>query len=220
MTYLSTSESQDLHNWQKEYFAIISYPEKKSYIDWENETRLFLIANEKYRNKNHIITFPECFRKLKQLTFIRIEGFSMPTIPDIILYLHNIETIMFNDLGIEYIPENIDNLKNLKKLDLNNNHISNIPDSFSNLCFLEEIGFSNNNFEHFPDIFHHFLNLSRIWLYKNKITQIPKSLSYIKDNIISVSFEENPIQNDLGFIGHKNLIYRRIGKPRTLQNLN
>lgn len=68
----------------------------------------------------------------------------IPVVPDGILSLTSLLTLILSDNQIETLPENFGHLSQLRCLEMNNNKVKELPSSFKNLTSLLTINLNNN----------------------------------------------------------------------------
>lgn len=145
----------------------------------KNATRLELV-------NCHITKLPPQIGDLIQLTYIDLTNNALTDLPYDMTRLINLQGLNISNNNFTKIPNVVFNLK-LTNLNMLYNNITNIPNEIGNLSNLKELYLSHNQIEIIPAVMGNLSSLSNLYLYDNKLTELPKELSKLKLNTLSIS---------------------------------
>jgi len=101
---------------------------------------------------------------------------TLPSIPESIGNLKNIEILNLSNNKITSVPESIGNLETLRILNLNDNDLTSLPDKIGNLKNLEEFYFTYNDITRLPESFKNLTQLRVLDGHGNDIDIIPTEI--------------------------------------------
>lgn len=97
------------------------------------------------------LRLPASFGELK-LEELMISGYHMQAIPDVILRINSMKTLMIINTDLEEIPDELpERMSNLVELSLGYNDIETVPDNINRLDKLKELDLSGNCIDEFPE---------------------------------------------------------------------
>ncbi|OWR55095.1 leucine-rich repeat-containing protein 47-like [Danaus plexippus] len=137
--------------------------------------------------------------KLTNINLLNISDTCLPSIPDEIKSLVNLQSLLLYGNKLTEFNENITSLKKLKVLDLSRNQITSIPDSLNNMKELSSINFSSNKIDHMP-AFGDFPNLISIDLSNNKLTDFLNTEQANLPHLTDLKIKGNEIETLPGYI--------------------
>jgi len=111
-----------------------------------------------------------------KITYFKIVGCQLTTIPKGIENLKNIETLSLADNEIKDIPKEIFTLTTLKEINLDDNVIEEIPKEIENLVNLEKLSVFANGLKVIPKEIGKLSNLTYIYIPGSNIAEIPKEI--------------------------------------------
>ncbi len=172
-------------------------------------SRLDIYSVKKIQIEN--VSFP------KNLKILSIQNCSLDSIPNSILILENLESLVLNNNEIKSLTDkngrDISLPKNLEILDLNNNNLKSISSEVLFLKKLKIIFLSHNELKSLPDFDHEELSFSKelekLNLNNNKLSSLPDNISFPE------SLQELNLNNNDFKSLPENIIF-----PKSLQILN
>lgn len=143
--------------------------------------------------------------KLSHLKVLNLLECGIQQLPECIVDLP-LEVLWLSDGVWDFIPELILELKNVKSLVIDNYGIHEIPDSISKCSLLEEISFKDNLIQKIPHDFYSLISLKTIFFSNNKITALDDRVGDLVD-IRKIDFNHNSISNIPNTIGQLTRIH-------------
>ena len=110
----------------------------------------------------------------------------LATLPDTMLNLTNLKTLILSECKLTSLPESIENLTLLKNLRLNDNQLTSLPDTIGNLTLLKHLSLYDNQLTELPETIGNLTQLEYFYLEDNQLTKLPdtiENLTLLKTNI-------------------------------------
>jgi len=132
--------------------------------------------------------------RAKKSKFLSLKGFSLASLPEKVLELEEIETLILTDNPLGQIPEEIGKFKKLKILHVANCQIGDegIPESLFTLDSLEELNIAQNHISDITRILMELKSLVRLNVADNDVINLD-SVEFLPSNLKSLNLSNNHI---------------------------
>lgn len=168
---------------------------------------------------------------LASLTFLKLHGNALKSLPKDIGNLQNLEMIELEDNNLVSLPDEVCNLRSLRRIALDRNLLQSLPDEIGKLSMLRDLAVSENKLTSLPSSIGQCTSLVELWVAENKLAALPESvysLTYLRElmcftnKIKSISPSIGKLQNLEKFYAYENkltTIPRELGQCRRLETL-
>ena len=104
------------------------------------------------------------------------EPWGSPRLPETMLNLKHLETLVLIDCDLTFLPDWIGELTSLRRLNVSKNKITQLPASLRHLTNLKTLILEKNDLEILPDWIGDLINLETLNLHQCHLTSLPDSL--------------------------------------------
>ncbi|WP_207391839.1 leucine-rich repeat domain-containing protein [Neochlamydia sp. AcF84] len=115
----------------------------------------------------------------KEITFLRLDGLGLTSLPPEIGQLSQLQWLYLNDNQLTTIPAEIGQLSKMKWLYLNGNQLTTIPAEIGQLTQLEMLNLYNNQLTALPAEIGQLTQLGTLDLYNNQLTALPAEIGQL-----------------------------------------